>query len=108
MHGDCSLNQSRTLTRTTSFMCVIHYCTNAKHHQPRQVSVDFFKQTLFFITATKLRFIATKTASHLRIGFSPKGRWELNIPPLGLADVVSRGIDLGCHVQHVNSVFCHH
>lgn len=46
--GDCSLNQSRTLTRTTSFMCVIYYCTNAKHHQPRQVSVDFFKQTLFF------------------------------------------------------------
>lgn len=45
---------------------------------------------------------------HLRISLPAEGRRELHVAPLGLADVVSGGVDLGCHVQHVDAIFCHH
>lgn len=45
---------------------------------------------------------------HLRISLPAKWWREVHIPPLGLADVVSCGIDLGCHVQHENTIFCDH
>lgn len=45
---------------------------------------------------------------HLRIGLPAEGGGELHVAPLGLAEIVRCGIDLGCHVQHVNSIFCYH
>lgn len=47
-------------------------------------------------------------APHLRISLPAEGRRELHVAPLGLADVVGGGVDLGCHVQHVDAIFCHH
>ena len=49
-----------------------------------------------------------QNSPHLRISLPAKWRGEVHIPPLGLADVVSGGIDLGCHVQHINTIFCDH
>lgn len=54
----------------------------------------------------KYNALPSLSLSHLRIGLPPKGWGELHVAPLRLADVVGCGINLGCHVQHINAIFC--